>query len=162
MINFKGKLTIGRIQNGDVADPIRISIEDATSGVHILTLNVGLENFAECLTGLSFIPCSGEINLDAPINMVREVKKELVPVPDNTHNLTKEQLRQLLDSFEVDGWKGYLDDLTNHHRTTYEIPVAGKKKKTTFEMDKRQRYQSVTFIRFVENKELNNESETKN
>lgn len=117
---MKGSITISRPQRSDDARYIQIEFNDESSGVNFLTAQVGLEAFAETLTGLARSPCEFELR-PALVGKVHEHKEIIVPRDGYSYAVgaEREQIaKEVLGPFEIDGWKGRVDDLFNHHRKT--------------------------------------------
>lgn len=114
---MKGSITIGRTTGGSQKsqeNPIYIEVRDETSRTRFLELRMTLEGLAEALTGMSCIPCEFELRA-SEVGKVLETKTELVP-RHKEYKPSKEQVREHLKEWEVDGWVGYDDDLSNHHK----------------------------------------------
>jgi hypothetical protein len=114
----KGTITIGRSHGGSEQSqeqPIHIEIRDEASGTRFIEVQMSLEAFASALFGLSSQDCSFELRTEN-VGKIREMKYELIPAPDITCFSDRErQAKQILEPFEIDGWKGRVDDLLNHH-----------------------------------------------
>lgn len=137
---MKGSITISRPQRSDDARYIQIEFNDESSGVNFLTARIGLEEFAETLTGLARSPCEFELrpSLVGKIHQHKEVivpySGGYIPVGETRRTVAK----QALAPFEVEGWQGRTDDLFNHHRKIAE----GYR---------------VTFVRYVEPEAVKND-----
>lgn len=115
---MKGSVTISRPQRSDDVRYIQIEFTDESSGVNFLTARVGLEEFAETLTGLARNPCEFELR-PSLVGKIHQHKEEFVPCKDLYVNNASDRAiiaEKALAPFEVDGWKGRADDLFNHHR----------------------------------------------
>jgi hypothetical protein len=115
MKKLDAQLTISRPQYGDGRKMIVIRLDDVLSSCGIVDIYIKPEDFAECLTGLSMVPCTTEVDLDRPIGKKREHKREIVSRPEFDRKNLK-AAAQLLAPYEIDGWKGDLSDLFNSHR----------------------------------------------
>ena len=118
---LKGKITINRSYSDiDHPDVIVIELTDEISFTRFLEVKIGVAEFAKALTGASYTNCDFELRTDN-VGKKHEHKEEIVPVgsviyvPYTKRKATGEKL---LKPFEVDGWKGNVDDLFNHHRHT--------------------------------------------
>lgn len=127
MIKCDGQISIGRLHGKgvDATNAIRIEVIDKTSGCRMVDISMGLQDFAECMTGLSLVPCAVEYNDSGLIGKTREHKKISVTIPKKFADLsrrdwTEEAYQEILGPFEIDGWKAYRDDLHNHHNYTTE------------------------------------------
>lgn len=115
MKKLQGKLTISRPSYRDKQKAIRITVHDDTSSCRAVEVELSLEDFAECLTGLGRVDCSYEYNDSGVIGKYLETKTEIVPHPkfnrDDTDAITRH-----LAPFHIDGWVARTEDLFNHHR----------------------------------------------
>ena len=116
-IKFDGRISIGRVFGGP-EDEVRIEIEDNTSSTRVLDLRMNFENFAKAMLGQSSMPAEGFL-YSGPVGYKLEVKQENVPsykrgyaFPDDRKSLAKAHL----ETYEIDGWHAYYDDLFNGHR----------------------------------------------
>lgn len=120
---LKGGITISRPRGNMEQDYIEISVIDNLSGTQCVTVRIGLATFAEALTGLGHADCEFNFRPEL-VGMRRENKNEVVPcdhLPYAKEGLPRENLAApLLAPFEVDGWKGRVDDLFNQHNRTKE------------------------------------------
>jgi hypothetical protein len=118
-MEVKAKISIGRLFGGDGVKQARIEIVDEVSRVHFLDAIMSVEDFARALFGESSIPIDVTLRGLDLIGMRHEHKRELVPYVRD-YNLKGEALKAAQDvalaPFEVDGWKGYRDDMENGHR----------------------------------------------
>ena len=118
---LKGKISINRPSYSDIDHPEVITIEltDATSGCRFLEVEIGVAEFAKALTGLSYTDCEFELNAKN-VGKVHEHQVVIVPVDSSyvPHGMREKIAARILKPFEVDGWKGQVDDLFNHHRYT--------------------------------------------
>ena len=117
---MKGRMTISRIQsNRNEELPIRIRVVDEGSMTAFLDVHLSLEALSLALTGQSDIECEFELRPKL-VGKQREHKTELVPFPRDQHYVEKSEraavASRVFAPFEVDGWKGSVDDLFNHHR----------------------------------------------
>ncbi len=104
-MKHKAKLTITRPICGDGRKVISIQVEDADAGIRFLELEVPLDNFSECLTGLSFVEC------DMKFRGLQNVgkKKERMPVtfqmPDHAdYSNRKEVAKEIAQDQVPAGW----------------------------------------------------------
>lgn len=109
---MKGKISIFRSHGGGHDDRIHISITEENSRVEFFDGFMSCEEFGKVVTGLSHQPIEFEFRPEK-VGMIAENKFELVPKPKDYRN--KEEAKELLKPFEVDGWKGHIDDMFNIH-----------------------------------------------
>lgn len=115
MKKLSGKITISKTMGRDES-PVFIQIDDEISGCRFVQINMTLENFAEAMFGRGWIPCSLEVNLDAPIGMKAEHKEEIVPFNCWSSGKNQEDaISKALSPFEIDGWSARRSDMTNGH-----------------------------------------------
>jgi hypothetical protein len=116
---MKGKITITRTQNNR-EDPriIHIQIEDGSSSARIIDLVMTPEDFGNAITGLVMQECEYQLTNADKVGKVREVKTEIVPVPVDWFIRGSGAPPALLKPYEVDGWLGRAEDLTNSHNRT--------------------------------------------
>lgn len=134
---LSGRLTISRCNTGVV----RLELIDDRSFSRVVEIEISKEEFAEALFAHAQRPCSFELSDLSLVGKRREHKQELVYVPDVVRITKESDATKLLKSFEVDGWRGRLSDLTNHHNWTREPLPKGKKEG---------RMVRVTFVRYVD------------
>jgi len=117
----KGELSIGRVLYNDRDDYIRIALLDSKSSVEFLSVEISLENFAKCITGMANCPVQFGIRATDKIGKQLEVKHEVIEVPDD--HLMREspgEIEKALAPYEVDGWKGRSRDALNFHNRVSE------------------------------------------
>lgn len=133
----------GRIQiNGD-RQGSQISIDDDSSGVRVIEINLGLEDFAYALMGHGYITCEYTGNFENADLFGSEVAVKSEEVPFDMHVMNSKAkdeaaITAALKPFEVDGWVARRDDMTNGH-----CRVRGSAKPL----------QRVVFTRFLRNGE---------
>ena len=113
---MNGKITISRIQsNQEDYLPISIEIEDDDAGIKFLKIKMSLNNFANAITGMGYTDCKIELNGLEKVGKRREIKHEIVPIPENKRFRKKSELElaEFLKPFEIDGWEGSQYDLNN-------------------------------------------------
>lgn len=117
--NLRGAITISR-PRGRSAETIDICVIDELSGVEFVSVRISPANFAEALVGLARVECEFDLRPDL-VGTVYEHKEELVPLPhDHYYGTSRDKREQVAAEafapFEVDGWRGRVDDLFNPHR----------------------------------------------
>lgn len=118
----KGSISIGRVTSNQGDPYIQIDVQDETSRVGFLRLEMSMVAFAQAITGLSVQPMSFDLRGVEFVGMHREHKTELVPRPPYaTHNDRARIAADCLRSFEVDGWEGRADDLWNSHKAAGDM-----------------------------------------
>lgn len=114
--NLQGSLSITCPRGGDT-DYIEIALFDKSSGVEFATARIELASFAEALVGLAHVDCRFDLRAEM-VGKRREHKEEIVPYKDGwvDYNERETVAREVLKSYEIDGWRGRADDLFNQHR----------------------------------------------
>lgn len=116
----QGRITITRPTYGDGRQKIAIRIDDESSGIEFLEIEIGLAEFAEAVTGHGHVPCEYDTRGLANIGKQRVVKTERVPYSFNGKYDT-EARKAAVAPFEVDGWEcNYLGDVGNPYRRAGE------------------------------------------
>lgn len=104
-----------------------VRVVDKLSGCAILEAKLTLEDYVlGVLTARHEVPCQIEWNKDGPIGKNRETKEEIVWVPKHYDDKKKSIIAQALKPFEVDGWKGRVEDCFNPHKWVEKVPPEGK------------------------------------
>ena len=115
MKKLAGKISIVRSSSGRESW-IEIEVGDAVSGCRLVDVKMELETFAEALFGRGYCECQLEYFDQCPVGQRREVKTEVVDASGLDWRKDTNEAERVLAPFEVDGWKGTVDDLYNHHR----------------------------------------------
>lgn len=113
---------------------IRLRLTDSVSGTTIADVDFSFEEFAKALmssTGQGIASWNTQ-----NLGKKRQVKTESVFVPKGEYKSRNERAKAAIAPFEVNGWRGYVNDATNHHR----------RESSTSEGD----WQTVSFTRFVD------------
>jgi hypothetical protein len=135
---LSGRISISRISDLH-GEFIRIALEDETSGVPFLEVGMSLENMAQAVTGRGYVPCEFVLRGTELLGLRKEVKKELVSIPNLTGMSEENRVRTIKDHFapfETEGWAGRVSDVFNWNNR-----VRGDEFMETF---------NVTFVRYVE------------
>lgn len=115
-MNIKLNIRITRTSGGDESTPFRLTIEDDDASCEIIDARIDAENFCNLLTNRQ-CECEAEVRPDN-IGKRIEVKTEQVPAVGVwiKEEDRAAEARKAFAPFEVDGWKGCVSDLFNHHR----------------------------------------------
>lgn len=103
----KGKITISRISsNQENYLPIKITIDDVDAVTQFLEIEMSLENFAECLTGLAARPCEFKTRGLQNIGKKREMADFTIELPEGTINRrnSEEVATERAEKLCPDGW----------------------------------------------------------
>lgn len=127
----KGFITISRpVGQGEY---ISITIGDCNSGIEFVELNIDLDWFTKAITGQTHVLGALTVKELDLVGKKREHKTELINVTNIDYG-DKLALKQAMEVFHLDGWKGRIDDMSNGHKRV-------RKGDKTF--------QEVVFIRYV-------------
>lgn len=114
---MKGSVSTNRPRGSGNPEYAQIDVNDELSGTRVLTVRIPLKDFAEALFGLAHVECEFDLNPDL-VGKKCEHKQEMVPIEDGLRYADRSSplAAKALAPFEVDGWKGRVDDLFNPHR----------------------------------------------
>lgn len=113
---MQGKISISRwTSNTEPRTGITISVTDENSHCRMFEVTMSIENFGNAITGLGYVDCDFKLGAVQYAGMKAEYKHELIPVKKWAKDLTPKEIKQLLASYEVDGWEGRKEDFKNHH-----------------------------------------------
>ena len=135
---YKGRLTISKVICSDREDYIMIEIEEIEGHANIRA-DVSLEEFAQAVTGLGSRPIDLVVRGSDHLGKKMEVKDEEIPC--DPYGVSDDGLREVLKSYEVDGWKGDISDFKNFHRR-----VAKRREEV---MKGKEETYRVSFVRWV-------------
>lgn len=113
---IKGQAKVIMSRFSGTSDGIHLTIEDDKSGCRIIELTFTFEEFAKAVTA-SYGDAEFEYYPNCPVGLTSEYKMEIVPF-SQTWPEDRKAAAVALKPFEVDGWKGDISDLFNHHRYT--------------------------------------------
>lgn len=119
---FPGKLTFSRGYNVSADFPFTIEVEDESSRIRFLDIEISREAFLEAFIGShALVPVTLVFRGLENIGKRLELKNIHIDVPENMRSYYEGWdpfIREAVKSFEVDGWKAGEHDLTpfNHHR----------------------------------------------
>ncbi len=134
-----GEITISRTTGGGGDNQhVRIEIMDGSSRTQIVSIRMGLLEFAQAVLGCACQPMEFEARAFHLIGTKAENKTEDVPFDRFKHSIDAKlavAIKAALKPFEVDGWEARECDMTNGHRNTTKDGVA---------------HQSVVFFRHVD------------
>ena len=110
-----GTIHIGRINSSTDDDYMVIEVEDGTSGVQFLEVNISLVAFMDALTGHRVVPCTFELRSLDCVGKIYEHKTVAVPMP---HLVKEKDIPKYLKPYEKGGWVGRVSDGKNPHNWT--------------------------------------------
>lgn len=67
MATLKGKVSISRIKSNKEEDTVVITLHDELSGVKVIDIEIGMLEFAQVITGLSYIECEFNLNTSGTV-----------------------------------------------------------------------------------------------
>jgi len=104
-MKFKGAITISRPQ-GNNCDYISISLVDEDSRIQFVDVEIKYSDFAQLITGLSYVPCEVECRGLENIGKKKVVKSFEFMISDNNDwSNQKEKAIELADKVCPEGWK---------------------------------------------------------
>lgn len=122
---MRGKITISQphtnIPKAHVnaqGDYVHIRVEDETSHIAFLDLEMSVIDFAYAIMGRAHQECTFTLRNLANVGKKLEVKRERVPYVRkfDIGSMAETAAKiEALKPFEIDGWKGSADDLGNWH-----------------------------------------------
>ena len=114
---LNGKININRV-SGTNGNYIVIELIDAKSGVQFCSVKMGFSELGSAITGQSHMPCSFELRSVDLVGKTHEHKEVLVPFDCYDQRRKNQAVTEAaLSPWEVNGWKGRVDDLFNGHRS---------------------------------------------
>lgn len=124
---MKGNIRLSRVtSNQEPYNYASITIEDEISGIEFLKIDMCFEELGKFVAGTT-----GEMNFQTRginnIGKTRETKRETIPIPENFFGqFTDIEAKELIKSYEVDGWVGSTYDLNNQRKTVKENGKTGR------------------------------------
>ena len=104
---------IGRVTSNTEGAFISIEIQDEASRIRIVEVKMTLEEFAQCVTGMSLMDIPAEFGDLSLIGKQMEVK--VIEISGLDYSTWKDRNR-FIKPFEADGWKAEDKEEMNHHR----------------------------------------------
>jgi hypothetical protein len=121
MKTYEGKLTISRIQGGDVDQGIEIAVRDEKSHIEFFLVRISLEEFAKGLFNLCERPCVFELRGVDKVGWVHQHKDVCVPIAHGYGPDFVARMRDEVSCYCTDGWEARDYDLQyNMHRIQNE------------------------------------------
>ena len=121
----QARVTISRPQRSDGVKNITISIEDKASGFNIIKIAMTAESFAECITGLGYVPAVIErvptYKMLDNFGKKKEIMNCSVDKPDGygdkRDKVLSENIKREVEKYIGDGWM-LSDDGTRSQQNT--------------------------------------------
>jgi len=113
----KAKLTISRPMYGDGRKVISIKVKDSDAVIQFLSIEIGLNEFAECLTGLSEVECEMETRELHNVGKIRETDSIEFEIPGPQYSIGEGDLNEIAKANTPEGWECslYLKDGNVHY-----------------------------------------------
>lgn len=119
MTTYEGNIVITRHSGGRTDDDSRcitIAVQDKNSGIQFIEIELTPLEFARAIFG-HYTTCQFNLRGLDLVGCAYENKTENVPYTRGVHaKPNRAAMQKALEPFEVDGWRGDMDDLENHHR----------------------------------------------
>ena len=130
MKNLDGQLTISKVSSSNGEKLIRIEVKDNKSRCIVIEVRCDLLSFAEAITGLAYVDCKIEFNDSGIIGKEHQVKDETITFPCHRYQCKNEEdwlliVEGVLAPYEMEGWKGRVEDADNTHKRIGKIPKKG-------------------------------------
>jgi hypothetical protein len=112
-MKLKGTMRVSHLQGfNEDTTPIHIEINDAASGCRVLDVYLAYDEFSKALTS-----SQGEATIEIRnlTNIGKKLESHECLVPFQFSNDSEKDIDAALKPFEVDGWKAWRSDMTNHH-----------------------------------------------
>ena len=106
-MNHKGKITIGRPQYSSGKECITIHIEDKSSHIAFLDIEMKLDEFARAITGLGYVECEFECRGLKNVGKLYEIKPFTFLMPEHNYSNRKEIAEKETERVTPYGWETY-------------------------------------------------------
>lgn len=112
-----GSLSIGNPQGGrhDGKEVITIEVTDELSGARFLDVEIDPAEMMLALRGRARTPCKFILR---PLLVGCKFEHKTERVPFDKYSTNKDEIAAALAPYEIDGWCGNRDDMTNGHRSS--------------------------------------------
>jgi hypothetical protein len=105
-MSIKGELSIVRPSCSDGKKYIRIMVGDVEARIQFLDIEIALDDFAECLTGLSFVKCDINVRGAEKIGKRIESDELIFEMPSRVKYSERNQVAaELARESTPDGWE---------------------------------------------------------
>ena len=104
-MKHKAKLTISRPQRSNGKRMISITVRDSDAGIEFLEIDISLESFAECITGLAYAEC--DIEFSGLENVGKQIERDTIEfeIPEYIYFGTRKEIAyKLAKETAPDGW----------------------------------------------------------
>ncbi len=132
---YQGFISLGRVHGSGKDDEVWIEVADAGNRIEFLCLKISLADLASLITQEANVSCRFALRGIQEIGKQIEHKTEIVSYQSfGPRKDAKTAKETALKPFEVDGWRGHLDDLgnmhcqidSNHYRVAFHRYVAAR------------------------------------
>ena len=104
-MKIKTKLTISRPVYGCGKEKISIQVRDVDAHIRFLDIEIDLDKFTKCITGLSEIECTATLRGIENVGKKRETMAIEVEIPKNIYTNRKETAYVLAKKCTPKGWQ---------------------------------------------------------
>jgi len=103
-MKHKAKLTISRPSYGDGRKKITIRVEDDDAVIRFLDIEMDLADFAECITGLSYVNCEMEVRGLENVGKKRESMPIIFEMTAVDYDVKVDTAIKLAEEAAPEGW----------------------------------------------------------
>jgi hypothetical protein len=103
-MKHKAQLTISRPNYSDGKNKIKISVRDTEAVINFMDIEIDLDKFTECLTGLSLVDCDMEVRGLENVGKKRESMDIVFELPKEKWHVSKEEAAELAKKATPEGW----------------------------------------------------------
>ena len=103
-MKHKAALTISRPSYGDDRKKISIQVRDINARIQFLELEIDLDKFTECLTGLSEVESDMEFRGLENVGKSKETMKIEFEIPDASYITGKDKVKEIAVLNTPEGW----------------------------------------------------------
>lgn len=104
-MKHKAALTISRPSYSNGKQKISISVEDVDAVIDFLEIEIDLDEFARCITGLGMAKCEMEVRGLKNVGKKRESMDIVFEMPDVDYNKKLETAQRLAKEAAPEGWE---------------------------------------------------------
>ncbi len=105
-MSIKGELSIVRSSCNDGKKCIRIMVDDVEANIEFLDIEVALDDFADCLTGLSLVKCDIDVRGLDKVGKRLETDDLIFEMPSRVKYSERNQVAaELARESAPDGWE---------------------------------------------------------
>lgn len=130
MKESKCSITISRPTYGNGKEKIRIVVRDRKSRIQFLDLEIGYDDFAKAITGLSEVDCDATLNGAEKFGLKKEIVKVKAKMPDEFNYSNKKEIaydvcmKECPDGFVIDKYFGSKNSFVTTKDGSYAVANA--------------------------------------